>query len=152
MKIYNLLFNLPYICLVDEFQEMLYSKEDLKLEDIGNIWLYLVNKYHLEKSNLGHINLESGGYFYRQSHIYLDSFYYIDYALSYFGAFAIWNGCENDISLFKEIGGVASYYSFKDLIDKYNMPNPFNKSTVKDITTKLENELKRKKLVMNHLL
>ncbi len=150
MKIYNLLFNLPYICLVDEFQEMLYSKEDLKLEDIGNIWLYLVNKYHLEKSNLGHINLESGGYFYRQSHIYLDSFYYIDYALSYFGAFAIWNGCENDISLFKEIGGVASYYSFKDLIDKYNMPSPFSEDTVMSISFKLESELNSRRLAKHN--
>jgi len=30
LKINNLVANLPYICLVDEFQEMLYSKEDLK--------------------------------------------------------------------------------------------------------------------------
>ncbi len=152
MKIYNLVANLPYICLVDEFQQTIYSKKDLRIEDIKNTWLELVNKYHLEKSNSGHINLDNGGYFYRQSHIYLDPFYYIDYALSYFGAFAIWSNCESSIELFKEIGEVASYYSFSDLIDKYNMPNPFNKSTVKDITTKLENELKRKKLVMNHLL
>lgn len=142
MKIYNMVSNLPYICLVDEFQQMIYSKENLKIEDIKNIWLELANKYHLEKSNSGHINLDNGGYFYRQSHIYLDPFYYIDYALSYFGAFAIWCNCEKNIELFKEIGEVASYYSFKDLIDKYNMPNPFNKETIKNIAIKLENELK----------
>lgn len=147
MKIYNLVVNLPYICLVDEFQQMIYSKENLKFEDIKNTWLELVNKYHLEKNNSGHINLDNGGYFYRQSHIYLDPFYYIDYALSYFGAFAIWNNCESNIELFKEIGEVASYYSFGDLIDKYNMPNPFNKDTVKSIAVKLENELKSKKVV-----
>lgn len=147
MKIYNMLSNLPYICLVDEFQQNIYSKEDLKIEDIRNIWLELVNKYHLEKSNSGHVNLDSGGYFYRQSHIYLDPFYYIDYALSYFGAFAIWSNCESNIELFKEIGSVASYYSFIDLINKYNMPNPFNRDTVKDISEKLEEELKCKKLI-----
>lgn len=144
MKIYNLLSNLPYICLVDEFQQKIYSKEDLKQEDINNIWLELVKKYHLEKSNSGHINLDDGGYFYRQSHIYLDPFYYIDYALSYFGAFAIWSNCEDNIDLFKEIGEVASYYSFGDLIHKYNMPSPFNKNTVKDLALKLEKELKCK--------
>lgn len=141
MKIYNLLTNLPYICLVDEFQQKIYSKEDLKQEDIKNTWLKLVKKYHLEKSNSGHINLDDGGYFYRQSHIYLDPFYYIDYGLSYFGAFAIWSNCKDNIELFKEIGEVASYYSFKDLIHKYNMPNPFNKNTVKDLALKLEKEL-----------
>lgn len=147
MKIYNLVVQLPYICLVDEFQQLIYSKENLEIHDIKNIWLELVGKYHLEKSNTGHINLDNGGYFYRQSHIYLDPFYYIDYALSYFGAFAIWNNCENDIELFKEIGGVASYYSFNNLIDKYNMPNPFNKDVVKDIALRLDKELKAKRLV-----
>ena len=147
MKIYNLVSNLPYICLVDEFQQMIYSKENLKIEDIKNTWLELVSKYHLEKSNSGHINLDNGGYFYRQSHIYLDPFYYIDYALSYFGAFAIWDKCESNIKLFKKIGEVASYYSFRDLIDKYHMPNPFNKDIVKDISVKLENELNAKRLV-----
>ncbi|MBP3920705.1 MAG: hypothetical protein J6D28_03980 [Bacilli bacterium] len=147
MKVYNMVFNLPYICLVDEFQQTIYSKENLNVQDIKSIWLELVNKYHLEKSNSGHINLNNGGYFYRQSHIYLDPFYYIDYALSYFGAFAIWNSCGNDIELFKEIGGVASYYSFSDLIDKYHMPNPFDKDTVKDIAIKLKNELNAKRLV-----
>ncbi len=147
MKIYTLIVNLPYICLVDEFQQIIYSKENLKMEDITRIWLELVDKYHLEKDNSGHINLDNGGYFYRQSHIYLDPFYYIDYALSYFGAFAIWSNCESDIELFKKIGKVASYYTFSDLIDKYNMPNPFIKDTVKNIVIKLEKELISKKIL-----
>jgi len=146
LKINNLVANLPYICLVDEFQQSIYSKENLKTEDIATIWLELVNKYHLEKSNSGHRNLENGGYFYRQSHIYLDPFYYIDYALSYFGALAIWNDCEKNLDSFKEIGAVASYYSFKDLIKKYHMPNPFNKDTVKEISMKLEKVLQSKKM------
>lgn len=146
MKIYNLVAQLPYMCLIDEFQQVIYSKENLEASDIKRIWLELASIYHLEKNNSGHINLDDGGFFYRQSHIYLNPFYYIDYALSYFGAFAIWNNCENDIELFKEIGGVASYYSFKDLIDKYNMPNPFSRDVLKDISLKLYDELKTKRI------
>lgn len=147
MKIYNLLGNLPYICLVDEFQEIIYSNKNLKIEDIRKTWIELVKKYHLEKSNSGHINLDEGGYFYRQSHIYLDPFYYIDYALSYFGAFSIWNESDKDLVIFKEVGSVASYYSFKELINKYNMPNPFDKKTVEEVSTKLKKELESKRLV-----
>ena len=147
MKMYNLIANLPYICLVDEFQERLYSNANLKIEDIRKTWLLLVDKYNLKKSNSGHINLDTGGYFYRQSHIYLDPFYYIDYALSYFGAFSIWNKCEDNLDLFKEVGGVASYYSFKELIDKYNMPNPFDEKTVEEVSKKLKKELENKRLV-----
>ena len=142
MKIYNLIANLPYICLVDEFQEKIYSKTNLKITDIREMWKTLVKKYGLEKNNSGHINLESGGYFYRQSHIYLDPFYYIDYALSYFGAFSIWNKCENDLDYFKEI----VYYSFKELITKYNMPDPFDEKTVGRISKKLRIELENRRI------
>ena len=147
MKMYNLLGNLPYICLVDEFQETIYSNNNLKIEDIRKTWKELVKKYHLERSNSGHINLDEGGYFYRQSHIYLDPFYYIDYALSYFGAFSIWNESDNNLNVFKEVGAVASYYSFKELISKYNMPDPFDEKTVEDVSNKLKNELESKRLV-----
>ena len=146
MKIYNLLSNLPYMCLVDEFQETIYSNENLKIEDIRKTWNKLVKKYHLEISNSGHINLDEGGYFYRQSHIYLDPFYYIDYALSYFGAFSIWNESDKNLDVFKKVGSVASYYSFKELIAKYNMPNPFDEETVKNVSNKLKRELELKKI------
>ena len=146
MKMYNLIANLPYMCLVDEFQESIYSNDNLKQEDIRKTWLSLVDKYDLKRSNSGHPNLDEGGYFYRQSHIYLDPFYYIDYALSNFGAFSIWSKCEDNLDLFKEIGSVASYYSFKELIDKYNMPNPFEEDTVKEVSEKLKKELEKKRI------
>lgn len=141
MKIYNLVSTLPYICLVDEFQEKVYSTENLEKDDIRKMWLELCKKYGLEKNNQGHINLNSGGYFYRQSHIMLDPFYYIDYALSYFGAFAIADSCTNDLELFKEIGAVASYYPLDKLIREYNMPNPFDAAAVENISKILEKKL-----------
>ena len=113
---------------------------------VEKTWLELVTKYHLEKSNKGHINLDNGGYFYRQSHIYLDPFYYIDYALSYFGAMSIWNACEQDLTFFKEVGSVASYYSFEELIEKYNLPSPFKENSVKTIAKKLKLELESRRI------
>ena len=148
MKMYNLIVDLPYICMVDEFQEKIYSKVNLKIDDIRNMWMLLVDKYKLNKSNSGHINLDNGGYFYRQSHIYLNPFYYIDYALSYFGALSIWNKCRDNLDLFKEVGKVASYYSFYELINKYNMPNPFDEKTVEEVSKKLEMELECKRLIV----
>lgn len=147
IKIYNLISQLPYICAVDEFQEIIYSKEDLKLDEINKIWLKLSKKYHLEISNSGNKNLNDGGYYYRQSHIFLDPFYYIDYALSYFGAVSIWNSSKENLDLFKQIARVASYYSFKDLIEKYNMPNPFDSENVKIISSNLNDELSKKRIL-----
>ena len=106
----------------------------------------LVDKYNLKRSNSDHVNLDNGGYFYRQTHIYTDPFYYIDYALSYFGALSIWNKCEDNLDLFKELGSVASYYSFKEMIDKFNMPNPFKEETVEEVSKRLEKELINKRI------
>lgn len=133
MKIYNLVSVIPYICLVDEFQEHIYANKKLKKEDMRKTWLELSEKYKLDKNYCGHINLETGGYFYRQSYIMLDPFYYIDYALSYFGSFAIFDRCENDMNLFENIGSVASYYPFKD-------------DDIKDLSKMLEDKLLKYKL------
>ena len=107
----------------------------------------IIKKYHLEISNSGNKNLNDGGYYYRQSHIFLDPFYYIDYALSYFGALSIWNSSKENLDLFKQIARVASYYSFKDLIEKYNMPNPFDSENVKIISSNLNDELSKKRIL-----
>ena len=147
LKMYNFINDLPQRCLVDEFQQVIYSKEDLKLEDIRKTWLELSHKYNMDKTNDGHINLSTGGTFYSVSHIYYNPFYYIDYALACFDALSIWDKCDKNIDLFKEIGGVASYYSFKELIDKYNMPNPFDEKTVEEVSKKLEKELKNNRLI-----
>lgn len=132
--------SLPYICLVDEFQEVVY-RDNLDKESIRNLWLELAHKYNLEISNSGHINLDSGGYFYRQSHIITDPFYYIDYALSYFGAFAIYSRCHESIEAFNETAKVASYYPLKELLNTFDIPSPFDEESIKTISLMLKSKL-----------
>ena len=112
-----------------------------KMEDINKIWLDVTKKYQLNTMNKGHINLESGGYYYRQNHIYLDPFYYIDYALSYFGALSLWDSSKDNLEVFKRVGSVASFYSLKELINKYNISSPFDSNKVKDLSRTLEKKL-----------
>lgn len=139
----NSIYQLPYICLVDEFQERIYTKEKVDSKYIHDTWLELARKYELLEENQGHVNLDNGGYFYHQNHIYLSPFYYIDYALSSFGALAIASKCEENLELFKQIGSVASYYPFSELIEKYAMPNPFDKEAVCELSHDLKDKLQR---------
>ena len=134
----EIITNLPYICLIDEFQEQIYSNPNLTKEGIKITWLNLVKKYHQETNNTGHPNLENGGYFYRQSHLFLNPFYYIDYAISYFGALSIWDKSQSNLDYFNELASIASYYPLDKLINTYNMPNPFKEESMKDISIKLE--------------
>ncbi len=136
--IYKLITLMPYICLIDEFQETIYKKMDLKPEDISLIYIELSKKYHLYEGYVGNKNLESGNYYFRQTHVYSDPFYYIDYALSYFGAFAIWSKSGENLDVFKNVAAVASYYPFKKLIALYGMPNPFEEKSFEEVSIMLK--------------
>lgn len=142
----NLITTMPYICLIDEFQETIYKKKDLKEEDIGKIFIELSKKYKIYDGYIGNKNLEAGNYYFRQTHVYSDPFYYIDYALSYFGAFAIWNKSKENLDLFKKIAAVASYYPFKKIIELYDMPNPFAEDAFKDVSVMLNQKIDEFKL------
>lgn len=141
--IYNLITMMPYICLIDEFQETIYKKVDLKPEDISLIYIELSKKYHLYDGYSGNKNLESGNYYFRQTHVYSDPFYYIDYALSYFGAFAIWSKSSKNLDVFKNVAAVASYYPFKKLIALYGMPNPFEEKSFEEVSIMLKKVLEK---------
>lgn len=134
---------IPYIALVDEFQESIY-KENLSGEKIREKWSELAHKYQQDISNSGHINLDSGAYFYRQSHIFTDPFYYIDYAISYFGAIAIYSKCQDSLEVFNNAASIASYYPLKTILDKYSIPNPFDDEQIKNMSKMLKNKLNLK--------
>ena len=125
---------MSYICAVDEFQEVIYSTDDITILEIRETWLNVCKKYDLIQSNCGHKNLDNGGYFYRQNHIFLNPFYYIDYAISYFGAFSIWQESNNNLDTFKKMARVASYYPLDKLIDKFDISNPFDEDSVKQLS------------------
>lgn len=142
----NLITTMPYICLIDEFQETIYKKKDLKEEDISKIFIELSKKYKIHDECIGNKNLEAGNYYFRQTHVYSDPFYYIDYALSYFGAFAIWNKSKENLDLFKKIAAVSSYYPFKKIIELYDMPDPFAEDAFKDVSVMLNQKIDEFKL------
>lgn len=142
----NLITTMPYICLIDEFQETIYKKKDLKEEDIGKVFIELSKKYKIHDECIGNKNLEAGNYYFRQTHVYSDPFYYIDYALSYFGAFAIWNKSKENLDLFKKIAAVSSYYPFKKIIELYDMPDPFAEDAFKDVSVMLNQKIDEFKL------
>lgn len=139
----DMITSFPYMALVDEFQEVIY-KENLSGEEIRKKWLELAHKYGLDISNSGHINLDSGAYFYRQSHIFVDPFYYIDYAISYFGAIAIYSKCQNDLGPFNNAASVASYYPLKKILEDYDIPNPFELESIKEMSELLTKKLNLK--------
>lgn len=140
--LYDLISLLPYICLVDEFQETIYLMDEIDSNKIHATWLKLASKYNLEYQNKGNENLEKGNFFYRQVHIFTDPFYYIDYAISIIESFSLASSCEDDLSKFKSASSVASYYPIKELSKKFDIPDPFKEESIKLLVKKLELNLK----------
>ncbi len=79
---------IPYGCMVDEFQHIMYENENLTPEERNKVWLSLEEKYrpHLDVSDLPFYS--RGGGWQRQLHIYLYPLYYIDYCMAQTVAFS----------------------------------------------------------------
>lgn len=75
-------FFLPYGCMVDEFQHIVYQNPALTPEERNQAWLSLEKKYR-PWNDFGDLPFYSrGAGWQRQLHIYECPFYYIDYCLA----------------------------------------------------------------------
>ena len=80
----------PYGCMVDEFQHLMYENEELTPEQRNETWLKLEQKYRpwIDFDNLPFYGRGAG--WQRQLHIYLYPLYYIDYCMAQTVAFQFW--------------------------------------------------------------
>ena len=72
----------PYGCMVDEFQHIVYDDPSMTPADRKKVWKELEKVYrpHLDYDNDPFFG--EGGYWQRQGHIFQTPFYYIDYVLA----------------------------------------------------------------------
>ena len=87
---------IPYGCMVDEFQHLMYENEDLTPEQRNETWLRLEKKYRpwIDFDNLPFY--ARGGGWQQQLHIYLNPLYYIDYCMAQTVAFQFWIASMHD--------------------------------------------------------
>ncbi|MDO4650875.1 MAG: M3 family oligoendopeptidase, partial [Eubacteriales bacterium] len=72
----------PYGCMVDEFQHIVYANPEMTPAERKQVWADLEKTYrpHLDYDNDPFFGM--GGFWQRQSHIFQVPFYYIDYVLA----------------------------------------------------------------------
>ncbi len=76
------IFFLPYGCMVDEFQHVMYQQPDLTPEERNEVWMNLERKYRPWNDFADLPFYGRGAGWQRQLHIYQCPFYYIDYCLA----------------------------------------------------------------------
>lgn len=71
---------IPYGCMVDEFQHRVYGQPDLTKAQRKELWKELEHSYrpHLDYEG----DFLEGAFWQKQSHIFANPFYYIDYVLA----------------------------------------------------------------------
>lgn len=72
----------PYGCMVDEFQHIVYENPDLTPAERKDVWKKLEKEYrpHLDYEDDPFFG--AGGWWQKQQHIFASPFYYIDYCLA----------------------------------------------------------------------
>lgn len=127
---------LPYGCLVDEFQHIIYDQPNLTADERNAVWLELERKYRpwIDFETLPFYSRGAG--WQRQLHIYQYPFYYIDYclaqvvALQFFAAHladptAAW---KSYLALTK----LAGTKTYAELVEAAGLLTPFSKKNVKN--------------------
>lgn len=133
---------IPYGCMVDEFQEIIYSKPELTKEERLEVWRDLEKQY---KPHLAYENDEfegEGRRWQRQLHIYECPFYYIDYCLAQTCAlqFKIMmeENYEEAWNKYLAFARESAKDSFKNMLNNVGLRSPFEDGYMESLVKKLD--------------
>ena len=129
---------IPYGCMVDEFQHLVYDNPQLTCAERHKAWAELEKQYrpYVDLSDLPFYGEGRG--WQRQHHIYELPFYYIDYCLAQTVALTFWSLMNENREaawerylLFVKQGGTKT---FVDLCDTAGIQSPFSDGVLAKIT------------------
>jgi M3 family oligoendopeptidase len=132
----GLLF-LPYGCMVDEFQHVVYDKPELTPDERHAVWKELESRYQ------PYINYDEaqtpfhamGGAWMKKDHIFTTPFYYIDYCLSQICALELWDESRIDmksaLAKYNDLCTMGGSDTFLALLKGAHLESPFNTDVIK---------------------
>ena len=110
MQLASALMFLPYGCMVDEFQHIVYENPGLTPAERKEAWKKLESEYKPYLDFDGDRFFGRGGTWQRQAHIYERPFYYIDYCLA--------QTCALQYRIMMEADREAAWKSYLELLKK----------------------------------
>lgn len=126
---------LPYGVLVDHFQHEVYEHPRWTHQERKACWRRLEKLYLPHKDYSSCAFLESGGWWMRQLHIFMDPFYYIDYTLAQVAALEFWQRAQSGdgeaFADYKAICRVGGTLPFRSIMERAHLHVPFEKGCLK---------------------
>ena len=132
----SLLF-LPYGCMVDEFQHIVYENPLLTVDERHAAWRNLEHKYQPFLDYDGIDFYENGGAWQKKGHIFTDPFYYIDYCLAQVVALQIWDisriNPKKALLMYDQLCMEGGNGTFLELLEKAGLSSPFSSDVLKRV-------------------
>lgn len=132
----------PYGCMVDEFQHIVYANPDMTPDERKAAWL------ELEKVYRPHMDYENDPYFgkgtiwQRQLHIYELPFYYIDYCLASVCAMQFKVMMDEDFDKawanYYKLCNLSARDFYTNMLKEAGLKSPFEDGCISELVSKLE--------------
>lgn len=141
---------IPYGCMVDEFQHIMYENEELTPDERNAVWLELEKKYrpYLSFSDLPFYSRGAG--WQRQLHIYEVPLYYIDYCMAQTVALQFFvdslDDMEKTFKAYLSFVDLAGTKTFDELVHSVGMKLPYEEGCIKPIAERAYEWMKDQKV------
>ncbi len=142
---------IPYGTMVDHFQHIIYEKPQLLPAERHAVWRELLGVYMPWLRLDGEIPFYGEGMgWQRQSHIYEDPFYYIDYCLAQAAALQFWALAQQDRegawAAYMRFVKAAGTATFTQLLETAGLDSPFREDALREICETAKNWLEKMNL------
>lgn len=131
------LFFLPYGCLVDAFQHLVYTQPELTPAQRNAAWLRLEGQYRPWLDFAGLPFYSRGAGWQRQMHIYMNPFYYIDYCLAQIVALQFFLAAQTQFDdawrRYLTLVGAAGAKTYTELVAAAGFASPFADGTLRAV-------------------
>lgn len=136
---------IPYGCMVDEFQHIIYENPDMTPADRHAVWKKLQQEYkpHWDFGDAKFFS--KGGYWQKQQHIYMYPFYYIDYCIAQTNALQYKVKMDEDFQSawesYLKLCNLSASDFFTNMVEEVGLVSPFKDGCIKEMVAKLEKKL-----------
>ena len=136
---------IPYGCMVDEFQHIIYDKPELTPAERKAVWADLEKQYRPWLDYEDNEFFTTGGWWQKQGHIFWDPFYYIDYVLASVVAmeFKVWmdKDFKDAWNHYLQLCKLSVKDFYENELKEVGLDSPFADGTIKGLVDSLKQKL-----------
>ncbi len=132
----------PYGCMVDEFQHIVYANPDMTPAERKQVWKKLETTYRPHIDFDGDPFFGEGGFWQRQGHIFASPFYYIDYVLATICAmqFKAWmdEDFKEAFTHYLQLCKLSARDFYEPMLEQAGLKSPFKDGCIESLVEKFK--------------